>query len=64
MQAIRHASKEITLALKLKVNITRSPTQGYQWLLKNAMCPPKLFQNITSNPRQIGVNIVGLKNRF
>ena len=34
-----------TLALKHRGNITRTPKQGYQWLHKKDLCPPKLKKN-------------------
>ena len=40
-QERKHAKKETTLALKLKVDITRSPKQGYQWPHETDLCPTK-----------------------
>ena len=37
------ASMKSTLALKPRVDITRSPKQGYQWPYEKNLCPPKLF---------------------
>ena len=34
-----------TLALKSTGDITRSPKQGYQWLNKKDLCPPKMLKN-------------------
>ena len=31
LQAMKHASKGFTLALKFRADITRSPKRGYQW---------------------------------
>ena len=36
-----------TLALKLRVYVTRSPRQGYQWLLKKDCCLEKLKKKLT-----------------
>ena len=33
------------LALKPR-DVTRSPKQGYHWLHKKDLCPPKIFENI------------------
>ena len=35
---------EPTLALKPRGDVTRNPTQGYQWPQKKDMCPPKTFK--------------------
>ena len=33
----------ITLALKPRGDVTRSPKQGYQWPHEKDLCPPKKF---------------------
>ena len=41
MQVRKHVSKESTLALKPRADVTRNPKQGYQWPHKKDSCPPK-----------------------
>ena len=43
-QARKHASKNSTLAVKLRADITRSPKKGYQWSHEKDLCPPKNFR--------------------
>ena len=38
----RGESEKSTLALKLGVEVTRSPKQGYKWPHKKDSCPPKI----------------------
>ena len=33
-----------TLALKPRIDVTRSPKQGYQWPQEKDSCPPKKFK--------------------
>ena len=37
---MKHPSKESTLALKSRADVTKIPKQGYQWSHKNDLCPP------------------------
>ena len=40
-QARKHAKKGFTLALKPRVDVTRTPKHGYQWPHEKDLCPPK-----------------------
>ena len=42
-QARKHTKKGSTLALKPRVDVTRSPKQGYQWPHERDLCPPKIL---------------------
>ena len=41
----KKAHKGSTLALKPRVDITRSPKQGYQWPHEENLCSPKIIKN-------------------
>ena len=52
-EARKHESKGSTLALKPRVDATRSPKQGYQWLHKKDLCPSKIWKKRVRCPKYI-----------
>ena len=59
MQAMKHASKGITLALKPRADITRGAKQGYQWPHKRTYkCPSNCF---LKNKRMDSVRLLGTR---